>query len=74
MEPTPSPTFDWCSFYALFWNDRGVRLKLSMPDTVLFRNGRVSAWWATAKDGTVQRHAAQRTTLEAIRRRFMTVS
>jgi hypothetical protein len=89
--------FDWCSFYALFWNvrspishpqtrtfaipnsrnksanyflvgkmstpkltlspphppnrsqDRGLKLKLRMVETVLFRDGRLSSWWFTDK-------------------------
>lgn len=68
--------FDWCSFFALFWNvrvagcrpaikdiahsltssslamyaqDKGLKCKINFPDTVLFRYGQLSAWWATNK-------------------------
>ena len=43
------PSFDWCSFFALFWNDKGVKCKINVPDTVLFRYGQISAWWTTNK-------------------------
>jgi len=68
------PSFDWCSFYALFWNDKGIRCKLNIPDTVLFRYGQLSAWWATNKEGYTQRHTSQSTTIEAVRRRFLQVA
>ncbi|GLC34566.1 hypothetical protein PLESTB_001247700 [Pleodorina starrii] len=67
-------TFDWCSFFALFWNDKGFKCKINIPDTVLFRYGQLSAWWATNKEGYVQRHASHNTTMEAIRRRFIQVA
>ncbi|KAG2428600.1 hypothetical protein HYH02_014302 [Chlamydomonas schloesseri] len=66
--------FDWCSFFALFWNDKGFKCKINIPDTVLFRYGQLSAWWATNKEGYVQRHASHNTSLEAIRRRFIQVA
>ncbi len=43
--------FDWASFYALFWNDKGVKAKINIPDTVIFRFGQLSAWWSTNKVG-----------------------
>eukprot|EP00241_Pyramimonas_parkeae_P010956 CAMPEP_0114264636 /NCGR_PEP_ID=MMETSP0058-20121206/23335_1 /TAXON_ID=36894 /ORGANISM="Pyramimonas parkeae, CCMP726" /LENGTH=232 /DNA_ID=CAMNT_0001381369 /DNA_START=104 /DNA_END=798 /DNA_ORIENTATION=+ len=64
-------TLDWCSFFALFWNDKGFNLKLKIPDTVLLRNGHISAWWATDKKGHVKRHQPQKTTWEAIRSHFV---
>lgn len=67
-------SFDWCSFFALFWNDKKVKCKLNVPDTVLFRYGQLSAWWATNKNGCIQRHASTHTTLEAIRRTFLQVA
>ena len=72
-------SFDWASFYALFWNvggwwqedkhlqrddrdgagdgrllsfvpqDKGVKCKINVPDTVIFRYGQLSAWWAVNK-------------------------
>ncbi|GLI64110.1 hypothetical protein VaNZ11_007285 [Volvox africanus] len=66
--------FDWCSFFALFWNDKGFKCKINIPDTVLFRYGQLSAWWATNKEGYIQRHASHNTTMEAIRRRFIQVA
>ncbi|GAX78783.1 hypothetical protein CEUSTIGMA_g6220.t1 [Chlamydomonas eustigma] len=68
------PSFDWCSFYALFWNDKGFKCKINVPDTVLFRYGQLSAWWSTNKDGCVQRHTSQHTTVEAIRRRLIAIA
>ncbi|KAL6756783.1 hypothetical protein V8C86DRAFT_2641239 [Haematococcus lacustris] len=66
--------FDWCSFYALFWNDKGIRCKVNIPDTVLFRHGQLSAWWANNKEGCIQRHTSQTTSVEAIRKRFLQVA
>ncbi|MEW5310692.1 MAG: hypothetical protein WDW38_002463 [Sanguina aurantia] len=65
-----TPSFDW-NFYSLFWNDKGMRCKVNIPDTVLFRYGQLSAWWATNKEGSVQRHASQGLTIESIRKRML---
>lgn len=29
--------------------DKGLKCKVNIPDTVLFRYGQLSAWWATNK-------------------------
>ncbi|KAG1675152.1 hypothetical protein FOA52_003375 [Chlamydomonas sp. UWO 241] len=67
------PAFDWCSFFALFWNDKGIKCRVNVPDTILFRYGQMSAWWGT-QDGVVIRHASQATSVEAIRRRLLSVA
>ncbi|EFJ52451.1 hypothetical protein VOLCADRAFT_115928, partial [Volvox carteri f. nagariensis] len=54
--------------------DKGLKCKINVPDTVLFRYGQLSAWWATNKEGYIQRHASHNTTMEAIRRRFIQVA
>jgi len=64
-------TFDAPSFYSLFWNEKGIKCKVNIPDTVLFRFGQLSAWWGTTKEGYVQRHSSQSTSIEAIRKQFV---
>jgi len=47
-----------------------MKLKLRLVETVLFRDGRLSAWWFTDKDGVVRKKPPGRATLEAVRQRF----
>ena len=36
-------------FSCLWLQDKGIKCKVNIPDTVLFRYGQVSAWWFTNK-------------------------
>ncbi|KAK3265496.1 hypothetical protein CYMTET_25825 [Cymbomonas tetramitiformis] len=74
MPRSQGDDFDWCSFYALFWNDKGINFRLDIPDTVLLRNSYISAWWGTDKKGHIKRHLPAKTTWEAIRLRFLNVA
>lgn len=62
---------DWSSFYALLWNEKGLKLTLDMPETVIFREGKLSAWWITGSDGCVRRVQAHRTTYAGVRQHFL---
>ena len=50
-----------------------MKLKLNIVDTVVFRNGKLSAWWGTDKDGIIKKKPPQKASLEAVRQRFLDV-
>ncbi|GAB4823315.1 hypothetical protein N2152v2_010361 [Parachlorella kessleri] len=62
---------DWGAFYTLLSNDKGVRVRLNIPDTVVLELGQPIAWFYTSKEGYVQRQPPGRTTLGEIRQYFL---
>ncbi|KDD73178.1 hypothetical protein H632_c2455p0, partial [Helicosporidium sp. ATCC 50920] len=58
----------WNTFFNLFTNDKGIKLRLSIPDTIPLRLGKPVAWYYTDKDGCVQRQPPSRLTLEEVAR------
>eukprot|EP00741_Cyanophora_paradoxa_P007300 tig00001098_g7061.t1 len=83
----------WSNFYSLFYNSRGVKLRLNIPvrpnlpekqksapppgprgrpaDTVLFKDGMISSWFFTAKDGTIARKPLSGLNLDELRFYFL---
>eukprot|EP00193_Tetraselmis_chui_P001148 CAMPEP_0177751820 /NCGR_PEP_ID=MMETSP0491_2-20121128/587_1 /TAXON_ID=63592 /ORGANISM="Tetraselmis chuii, Strain PLY429" /LENGTH=705 /DNA_ID=CAMNT_0019266977 /DNA_START=104 /DNA_END=2221 /DNA_ORIENTATION=+ len=63
----PSRLADWwCSLYTLFLSSKGLKLRITIPDTFIIRNGQLTAWFQTSDEGYVHRLSPQKLTPENV--------
>eukprot|EP00887_Chlorella_sp_A99_P006712 scaffold3.g6712.t1 len=62
---------EWQSLFRLWSNDKGIKLRLTVPDTVVLQHGQPVAWYFSSKEGYVVQQPAVRTTLEEVRAHFL---
>uniref|UniRef100_A0A1D2AGS7 Uncharacterized protein n=2 Tax=Auxenochlorella protothecoides TaxID=3075 RepID=A0A1D2AGS7_AUXPR len=74
MDPSTRSGNSWFSLYTLLSNDQGIRLRLRIPQTVLFRLGTPIAWLSTDRDGIIQSQQPSRLSMEEIVRHFLKCS